>query len=173
MTAHSTQPSPAGASFHYGWVVVLIGTLGVVMTLPGQTPVISIFVDRFIADLHLSRSLVSTLFMVGTIVGGLTLPFWGRQIDRHGPRVMVGVITALFGLACLYTGLVHNALMLGLAFVALRMLGASALSLVSRNVINQWWVRSRGMVMGISGVAVSLLLTMTASARRRLVSPGM
>jgi sugar phosphate permease len=142
--------------FFYGWIIVAVATLGVIMTQPGQTPVISIFVDRFIADLNLSRSVVSTLFMIGTLVGGFSLPFWGRQIDRHGPRVLVGVITALFGLTCIYLGFVKNALMLGVAFVALRMLGASALGLVSRNVINQWWMHSRGLIMGISGVAVAL-----------------
>lgn len=142
--------------FFYGWIIVAVATLGVIMTQPGQTPVISIFVDRFIADLNLSRSVVSTLFMIGTLVGGFSLPFWGRQIDRHGPRVLVGVITALFGLTCIYLGFVQNALMLGVAFVALRMLGASALGLVSRNVINQWWMHSRGLIMGISGVAVAL-----------------
>jgi MFS family permease len=149
-------PSVHGWPFFYGWIVVAVGTLGVIMTQPGQTPVISIFVDRFITDLNLSRSFVSTLFMVGTIIGGLALPFWGRLIDRHGPRIMVGVITALFGLTCIYVGLVQNALMLGAAFIALRMLGASALSLVSRNVINQWWMRMRGLAMGVSGVAASL-----------------
>jgi len=54
-------------------------------------------------------------------------------------------------------GLVQNAWMLGVGYVLLRMLGASALMLVARNVINQWWVERRGTVMGISGVIVSLV----------------
>jgi MFS family permease len=101
--------------------------------------------------------LTSTLFTVGTVTAGLSLSFWGERIDRHGPRTMVGVITGLFGLSCLYMGLVQNAWMLGVGYVLLRMLGASALMLVARNVINQWWVERRGTVMGISGVVVSLI----------------
>jgi sugar phosphate permease len=54
-------------------------------------------------------------------------------------------------------GYVTNALMVGIGFVGLRMLGQGSLSLVSRNVINQWWVRRRGMVMGIAGVSAALL----------------
>jgi MFS transporter, OFA family, oxalate/formate antiporter len=89
--------------------------------------------------------------------GSLALPLVGRQIDRRGSRLMVVVIAALFGLACIYMGFVSSALMLGIGFVAIRMLGQGSLSLVSQNVINQWWQRRRGAVMGLSGVASSLL----------------
>jgi MFS family permease len=37
------------------------------------------------------------------------------------------------------------------------MLGQGSLGLVSQNVINQWWVRRRGLVMGLSGLLTSLL----------------
>jgi sugar phosphate permease len=144
--------------FFYGWVVAAVGTLGMSMTGPGQTPVISIFTDAFIADLGLSRSTISLLYTVGSLIGGVSLSVWGRQIDRYGSRLMFGVITGLFGVACIYVGSVQNALMLGLGFVALRMLGQGGLALVSQNVVNQWWVQRRGLVMGISGVATSILL---------------
>jgi sugar phosphate permease len=143
--------------FFYGWVIAVIATLGIIMTNPGQTPVISIFIDRFIEDLGISRSLISTLYLVGTVTGGLSLSLWGRQIDRRGPRLMVGVIAGLLGIACLYMGFVQGAVMLGIGFVLLRMLGQGGLSLVSRNVVNQWWIRRRGLVIGITGVAASLL----------------
>ncbi len=143
--------------FFYGWIIVVVATLGTIMTNPGQTPVVSIFIDRFIADLNLSRSLVSTLYLLGTLAGGLSLSFWGIQIDRRGTRTMMTLIAGLLGLACIYMGFVNNALMLGLGFVFLRMLGQGSLSLVSQTTINQWWVRRRGLVVGISGVAVSLL----------------
>jgi len=143
--------------FYYGWIIMAAGTIGLIMTQPGQSPVLSIFTDAFIEDLRISRSLTSTLFTVGTVIGGLSLPFWGRRIDRHGPRAMVTAITALLGASCLYMGVVQNALMLGLGYVLLRMLGASALMLVSRNVINQWWVERRGTMMGVSGLVFSLV----------------
>jgi sugar phosphate permease len=143
--------------FFYGWVIAAVATLGSVMTNPGQTPVVSIFIDRFIADLDISRSLVSTLYMVGSLVGGLSLSFWGMQIDRRGTRFMMTLIAGLLGIACIYMGFVNNALMLGLGFVMLRMLGQGSLSLVSQTTINQWWVRRRGLVVGIAGVAGSLL----------------
>ena len=135
----------------------MIGTLGMIMSSPGQTYVVSIFIESFIADLGISRSLVSTLYTLGTLVGSFVLPIVGYQIDRYGARLIVTIIIALFGFACVYMGYVQNAFMLGLGFIALRMLGQGSLGLVCTNIINQWWVRRRGMVMGISGMTGSLI----------------
>jgi MFS family permease len=85
----------------YGWIIMLVGTFGLIMTSPGQTYAISIFLETIIADLGLSRSLVSLLYTGGTLAGSFALPLVGRQIDQRGPRFMVGLIASLFGLACL------------------------------------------------------------------------
>ncbi len=142
---------------HYAWVILCAGALGLVMTSPGQTYAISIFIDHFITDLGLSRSLVSMLYTIGTVTASLILPFVGRQIDRRGSRVVIVIIAVLFGLACLYMGGVYNAMTLGAGFFALRMLGQGSLSLVSRTVINQWWVRRRGFAIGVVGMGYALL----------------
>ena len=141
----------------YGWIILLAGTLGMIMTSPGQTYSVSIFTDYFIQDLGINRSVVSSLYTIGTLVGSFAQPLVGRQIDRRGPRQVVVFVSLLFGLGCMYMGFVNNALMLGLGFLAIRMFGQGNLGLVSRNVINQWWVRRRGVMMGLSGVIVSLL----------------
>ena len=67
------------------------------------------------------------------------------------------VVAVLFGLACIYMGLVTGGLMLLFGFTMIRMLGQGSLSLVSNYTINQWWMRRRGMVVGISGVLMALL----------------
>jgi MFS family permease len=142
---------------YYGWIILAVGTIGSVMTSPGQTYAFSAFLDHFIADLGLSRSLVSTLYTVGTLSASFVLPFVGRQFDLRGARIMITVISLLLGLACIYMGFVRNAVMLGIGFFLMRQLGQGSLSLVSKNVINLWWVRRRGVAMGISGLAGALL----------------
>lgn len=145
--------------FYYGWVILLVGTFGLIMTSPGQTYAVSIFIEHFITDLGISRSLVSTLYTVGTLVGSFALPFVGRQFDKRGARTTMVVISGLFGLVCIYMGFVQNALMLLLGFTGIRMLGQGSLSLVSTNVINQWWVERRGLIMGVSGLLLALFGT--------------
>lgn len=147
----------SAAPFFYGWVILVAGVLGLVMTSPGQTYSISIFIEQFIHDLGMSRSLVSTLYMIGTLTASLVLPVVGRLIDRYGSRLMTVIIALLFGLACLYMGLVRNALMLGIGFFALRTLGQGSLSLVSKIVVNQWWVRRRGFAIGVVGMTYALI----------------
>ena len=141
--------------FFYGWVILLAGSFGLIMSSPGQTYTTSIFIDHFIADLGVSRGMVSTLYMVGTLIASLGLPYVGRQIDVRGPRLMVGIIAVALGLACIFMGAIQAGWMLLLGFVFLRLLGQGSISLVSTYVINQWWVRRRGTIMGISGVFVA------------------
>ncbi|MFO7698708.1 MAG: MFS transporter, partial [Anaerolineae bacterium] len=117
----------------------------------------SIFIEWFIRDLGLSRTLVSSLYTLGTLCGGLAMGLVGRWVDRRGVRLVATVTSLLFGVACLFMSVVNGAWMLGLGFVLIRMLGQGSLSLVSSNAINRWWVRRRGTVMGVAGVATALL----------------
>ena len=163
MNPSGAQPTVAGSRMirlspvYYGWIVMLAATFGMIMTSPGQTYAVSIFIEHFITDLGISRGLVSTFYTVGTLLGSLALPFVGRRIDAHGPRVMVVVIATLFGLACLYMSFVTSGGMLLLGFVMIRMFGQGSLGLVSTYVVNQWWMRRRGLILGLSGVLVALL----------------
>jgi MFS family permease len=162
--AKTITPTKPGAKslvtktpFFYGWIIMAVGTLGMIMTSPGQTYTESIFIEYLIEDLNLSRSMISSLYSFGTMVGGFSLPLWGKQIDRKGTRWMITIVSLLFGLSLVYMGFVQNALMVGLGFIFIRMLGQGSLGLVSQTAINHWWVQKRGMIMGISGLAMSLL----------------
>ncbi|HEU4637150.1 MAG TPA: hypothetical protein VFS41_13280, partial [Edaphobacter sp.] len=40
---------------YYGWVVLLAGTVGIIMSVPGQTMGVSIYTDPLLTSLHMSR----------------------------------------------------------------------------------------------------------------------
>ena len=69
---------------YYGWIILAAATVGQILTSPGQTSSVSIFIERFIHDLCVSRSLVSSLYTIGTLTASFALPLVGRQIDRRG-----------------------------------------------------------------------------------------
>lgn len=142
VTTSVKKDLPNRTPFFYGWIILAAGTFGIIMTGPGQTFSVSIFIEFIMEDLGISRTLVSTLYSVGTLIGGFTLPFWGRQIDKHGARKLAGIISLLFGISCIFMGFVQNALMLLLGFILIRMLGQGSLGLVSQTVINQWWAQT-------------------------------
>lgn len=126
------------------------------MTIPGQTVGVSVFLDPMILDLGVSRSAVSAVYMIGTVVGSLTLPFVGKAIDRHGPRRSVILIAVAFALACTFMGLVSGLLTLLIGFTLIRGLGQGALGLVSVHTINIWFVRRRGLAVGLAGIGFAV-----------------
>lgn len=145
-----------GSPVFFGWFVVFAATIGMAMTIPGQTAGLSLFIDALIADLGISRATISLTYTVATVVGALALPFIGRQIDRFGPRRAVLAITVAFALACFYMGLTAGLITLAIGFVLMRGLGQGALSLVSVHVVNLWFIRRRGRAVGIMGMGVAL-----------------
>lgn len=146
----------AGSPIYYGWFVVAAGTLGMMMTNPGQTNGVAVFLDHIIAELGLSRSAVSTLYLAGTLLGSLALPFAGRFIDRRGPRTAVILFASAFALACVWMGIAWEAVTLFVGFALIRALGQGALSLVSLHVIAIWFVRQRGIAIGLLGVGTAI-----------------
>lgn len=140
----------------YAWVVLAAAVLVTMATLPGQTVGVSVFLDPILADLDVSRSTVSLLYTVGTLFGSFALPFVGRFIDARGPRLAVGLIAGAFALACLFMAGVTTLTMLAIGFVLIRGLGQGSLSLVSLHVVNLWFVRRRGLAVGITGLGMAL-----------------
>lgn len=141
---------------YYGWVVLVAAMVGLLMTMPGQTVSVSVFLDPILAELELSRTRVSLMYTLATLAGSLALPFVGRFIDRRGPRTAVILIASLFALACVFMGLVQGLLTLVIGFLLIRSLGQGALSLVSQHVINLWFVRRRGLAVGLAGIGFAL-----------------
>lgn len=137
---------------YYGWIILIAGSIGLLMTMPGQTVSVGVFLDHIIADLNLSRTTVSLMYTFATLTGSFSLPFVGRFIDRRGPRLAVIIIASLFSLACVFMGFIGGLISLFIGFVLIRSLGQGALSLVSIHVINIWFVRRRGLAVGLSGI---------------------
>jgi MFS transporter, OFA family, oxalate/formate antiporter len=140
----------------YGWVVLVLGTLGLVMTTPGQTLGVSVFLDPILDDLGAERGTVSLLYTIGTLAGAVALPFVGRALDRWGPRVMVTVVAAGLALACVWMANVRDLTSLAIGFVLIRGLGQGALGLVSVHAITIWFVRRRGLAIGLAGVGMAV-----------------
>ncbi len=137
---------------HYGWVVLAAATVGLAMTIPGQTVGVSVVLDSIIEDLGLSRAQVSATYTVGTLVGSLSLAFIGRYIDHRGPRHSVVVIAVAFAGACAFMGFIGGLVTLAIGFTLIRALGQGALSLVSLHALNMWFVRRRGFAVGLAGL---------------------
>jgi MFS family permease len=152
---------PAKVGFYYGWVVLVVGTLGIMASIPGQTAGVSVFTDPLTDTTGLSRVQLSIAYLIGTGTSGFLLPFGGRAIDRYGSRVVA--MAATLGLAATVTGLSFigpmstpvGMVVMSIGFGCLRFSGQGLLTLSSRTMISQWFDRRRGMITAFSNAFMS------------------
>ncbi|MFZ5822992.1 MAG: MFS transporter [Bacillota bacterium] len=148
---------PVRPPFFYGWVIVAVSALGIFFSGPGQTYSVSVFVDPLIEHFGWSRSLVSSLYSVGTLCAGLAMPLMGKAVDRFGHRRMLPLVAGGLAFALLFMSAVINPVMLLTGFALIRFLGQGSMTLVSSTLVPQWFRRMRGRAMSLAalGGAVS------------------
>jgi len=158
---------PAALPFYYGWVVLVVSTIGLVMSAPGQTIGVSVFTEPLLAVTGLSRVDFSNAYLMGTLASGLMLPYAGTMIDRFGVRssaiwssVGLGCVLALLSQIDVMAGRVADLgigrkaaayALLTIGFLGLRFAGQGVLTLVCRTMLGRWFERKRGLVSSISG----------------------
>ncbi|MCP4848660.1 MAG: MFS transporter [Verrucomicrobiaceae bacterium] len=178
--------NPARWPFFYGWVIVAMGTLAVVFSIPGQTMGFSVFTDILIHELGLSRVSLSTAYCVGTVASGFTLPFFGRLYDRIGARRMIFYSALVTGLVLFYlsqvrllldgldflTGAPRTVLAFGLITLGFYMIRASAqgvLTMTGRNAIGKWFDYHRGTAFALSGLITSFAFSFAPRGLRGMI----
>ena len=167
---------PAKLPLFYGWLVLVLGTFGVVASMPGQTTGLSVFTDHLIANTGLSRSQLSNAYLLGTVASGLLLPYGGVLLDRVGARLMgalsaaalagsmlllsVSDVVASYAARTLPGDLAIRFATLAVLFAFLRFSGQGMLTLTSRTMIARWFDRRRGTVTATSGAIISVSFSM-------------
>jgi MFS family permease len=144
----------------FGWRMVALAAITGAMTGPGQTIGVSVFIDHFISDLDITRSQVSTAYLVGTLGAALALPLIGNRIDRVGVRRAMTLIAVAFGIALVGMAGVNGLIALIIGFFAIRLLGQGSLSLASTLVVTHWFDRKRGLALGIMATAMGVLMSL-------------
>jgi MFS family permease len=159
--------SPEG---FYGWHVVAASSAALVLTAPGQTAAVSAFVDPMLADLGMSRTALSSAYLVGTLTGALAMPLVGRALDVHGVRRTMAVIGVVFGAFLLGLSAVTGLVGLTAGFVGIRMAGQGALGLTATTATALWFTRRRGTAVGIVSAVGAAGISLAPVLLERLVS---
>jgi OFA family oxalate/formate antiporter-like MFS transporter len=177
---------PAAFPFFYGWIILIVSSIGVIASIPGQTMGFSVFTQILSEELGLTASVLSTCYLIGTVGSGLLLPRVGRLFDRIGARVMGVGVSILMGLGLFYLSQIDVGLaafskllptvpsstiafvLITIGFFWLRFTGQGALTMASRSMLGKWFNRHRGMVMSLSGVAVSFSFSLAPWALNEL-----
>lgn len=146
--------------------MVIFASIALALTGPGQTVGISVFVNPMIEELGISRTEMSTAYLIGTLIGAIALPWIGQAVDKFGVRRIMALVGFVFGAMLIGMSLVTNIVGLTAGFVGIRMMGQGALSLVATTAVALWFTRKRGLAMGIVAAAGGVGMTMIPLAGR-------
>ncbi len=159
--------------FFYGYIVLFIGSIGVLASIPGQTVGVSVFTDPVKDALGLSRNQFSNAYMIGTLLSAFFVARAGVLFDAYGARYVAFSASFLLGISLLLCSvsveisegikgfLNSNSWMvpfglMTILFFFIRFTGQGVLTMASRNMIMIWFDKNRGKVNSISSIAVSL-----------------
>lgn len=173
----------------YGNFIVAAGFFALFVSM-GARNGLGVFIKEMEADrIWDTRTEISAVIAIGTMVNALTQPFLGRLYDRYGARIVISASLLVLGVATLtftFAGLVFpdfsvDISILGFFTYTLKSsliylifiygfvmsTASSGVSLVTvHSVLSKWFYRKRGMMLSIatSGASVGgMLLTPFAS----------
>lgn len=152
---------PRRFPFFYGWVVIIVGALGVLMSAPGQTIGVSAFTDSLLEALSLSRDQLSVAYMAGTMLSSVMLTKAGRFFDKFGAAktglfASIGLAIALLYLSQIdkIAGAISSHALVPIfgvfiGFIFIRFFGQGVLTLTGRTMVVKWFDERRGLAVGI------------------------
>ncbi len=179
--------APRRLPVHYAWIILVLGSVGVVITIPGQTVGVSVFTDFLIRDLEVTRVRLSLAYLLGTLTGAFLLAPAGRLYDRFGARALGAVAALCLGALLLMLSGVDSVVertavllsrvpkeliafaAMSVGFFLLRFLAQGVLNLVCRNMVMKWFRGRRGMTNGILGVSVALTFSYSPKLLNTLI----
>lgn len=165
--------NPEKSPVFYGYVVLFIGSIGILASIPGQTVGVSVFTDPVKDALGLSRNQFSNAYMIGTLLSAFFVAKAGVLFDIYGARYVAFFATFFLGLSLLLCSVsveISEAIqsefnisswivpfvLMTVLFFFIRFTGQGVLTMASRNMIMIWFDRNRGKVNSISSITVSL-----------------
>ena len=172
---------PKKIPIYYGYIIILMAIFAAIVTAPGQTVGVSVYIDYFIKSFHLSRTEISMAYMLGTISSAMIIGRAGIWIDKWGSRI-IGFFTAiLLGATLVFLSQLDKfafekkyhvviLLLVIIGFFALRFLAQGVLSLVSRTMLLKWFVNLRGRMSAIVGIFTTLAMSASPPLFNWLIS---
>ena len=122
---------------------------------PGQSFLISVFVDDMLESTGLSRTTFSTLYGVATIVSATVSILLGRATETLGLRLAWFTVAAGLALACVLASLASGLLLAFAALALLRAFGQGSFPLLGTLVVNFWFGTRRGAAMAVASFGIT------------------
>lgn len=154
---NSITPAPPARSFFYGWLIVAVATLAMMVTNGLAVGGLPVFFKPLLTDLGITdRSVIARAGMITFLISGGLAPVVGNLIGRVNLRalmtlgcVFLGVGLALYSRATKPTDIYLAHMLLGLCLCCASLIPNTVL-------VSNWFNRLRGVAMGIVITGTSL-----------------
>ena len=154
-TAQPRRRNPLNVRFFYGWVVVAT-TFTASLLAAGIRAAPQTFVRPLEADFGWGRGAINAAVSINLVLYGAIGPFAGRIQDRRGPRVVMLVALTLLAVGAGATAFINRLWEFLLVWGLIVGTGAGGISSVlAASVAHRWFVRHRGVVLGLLNSAGS------------------
>ncbi|MET4134051.1 MFS transporter [Pseudarthrobacter sp. PvP090] len=150
MSAPETTLLPARKRrIHPAWIVAAVAFLALVGAA-GFRAAPGVLMVPLQSEFGWSTTVLSAAVSINLVLFGLTAPFAAALMERFGVRVVTSVALVLIGAGSALTVLVNESWQILLTWGLLIGLGTGSMALVfAATIANTWFVKSRGLVIGI------------------------
>jgi OFA family oxalate/formate antiporter-like MFS transporter len=139
----------------YGWIVV--ATASVILALQwGFHESFGIFFTELYRDLALTRTEVSGSYALFYVVSSTLGILTGRLNDKYGPRLMLTISVIVISIGCALMSVVNTLWQLYVVYGVIIAVGAAFGWVPVIATVCHWFVRKRGMALGITKAATGI-----------------
>jgi MFS family permease len=155
----------------YGWFIVGVAMLSAFLGAGLNNISMGVVLKPLSLDLGWSRTVTSGAIAVGTLLGGILAPFFGRLADRVGPRVLLPAGAATVGLLTLAVGRISEPWQFYLAYVPARALVETLMAgVVPITAVANWFYLKRPRAIGLVVMAIPMGSSAMALIYQSLIS---
>ncbi len=146
-----------GAKFFYGWLIVAVSTLAMLVTNGLAVGGLPVFFQPVLTDLGITdRSVIGTATMLTFLISGGLSSLSGNLLGRVNLRVLMSIGCVAMGLGLFVYSRANNPNQIYLAHILLG-LGLSFAALLPNTwLISNWFKRRRGSALGLVVMGTSL-----------------
>ena len=162
-------PFAAPRALFYGWVIVASCTLIQVIQFGIQYS-FGIFFKPLIAEFGWSRAATSGAYSLVMVCGGLSAIPLGWLADKFGPARVTAACGILMALALIAASQVQALWQLYLAFGILLGTSIGGTMAITGGVTARWFVKKRGLALGIVSAGIGLGTLLIPPAAERLIT---
>jgi MFS family permease len=152
--------------FHYGWVIVSVCALMMAITY-GLQYSYGVFFKPLADHFNWSRESVSVIYSASLVIRGIASIAIGWLADRYGVVKLLVFCGFMIGLGLVLSSQVQDFWEFVITYSLIEAIGLSGTFGIVTAVTTRWFVKNRGLALGIvsSGVSVGTLLIVPGNER--------